>query len=147
VVLRTFSKIYGLAGLRVGFAVGQREVIGLLERARHPFNVSSIAQAAALAALEDGQHVARTRAMNAEGRERMERGFRELGLPYAPSDANFVLVRVGPRAPEIYEALLRRGVITRPMGAFGLNEHLRITVGLPEENERLLSALAETIGS
>jgi histidinol-phosphate aminotransferase len=147
VVLRTFSKIYGLAGLRVGFAIGEKELIGLLERARHPFNVNSVAQAAALAALEDPQHVARARSVNAEGRERLEAGFRDLDLTYAPSDANFVLVRVGERASEIYEALLRRGVITRPMGAFGLNEHLRITVGLPAENERLLEALAETIRS
>ena len=146
VVLRTFSKIYGLAGLRIGFAVGDRELIGLLERARHPFNVSSIAQAAAVAALEDREHVERVRAATASGLARLEEGFRGLGLSFPESDTNFVLVRVGPEARHVYEALLRRGVITRPLGAFGLSEHLRITVGLPEENERLLETLREVLG-
>jgi histidinol-phosphate aminotransferase len=146
VVLRTFSKIYGLAGLRIGFAVGSPELVGLLERARHPFNVSSLAQAGALAALGDDEHVARARSVNAEGVERLERGFREMELLFAPTDANFVLVRIGPNAGEVYERLLRRGVITRPMGAFGLPEWLRVTVGLPEENERLLAELAGALG-
>jgi histidinol-phosphate aminotransferase len=145
VVLRTFSKIYGLAGLRIGYAVGDRELVELLDRARHPFNVNSIAQAAALAALEDREHVARAREMNEKGLARLESGFRELGIPFAESDANFLLARVGPEAAEIYDALLHRGVITRPMEAFGLTEHLRITVGLPEENERLLGALREVL--
>jgi histidinol-phosphate aminotransferase len=146
-VLRTFSKVYGLAGLRVGFAVGDPELIGMLERARHPFNVSSIAQAAALAALEDGEHVERAVGLNASGLERLEGGFRELGLSFAPSDANFVLVQVGDRAEQVYQALLQRGVITRPLGAFGLGEHLRVTVGTPEENERFLKALREVLGA
>ena len=145
VVLRTFSKIYGLAGLRIGYAVGDPELIGLLECARHPFNVSSIAQTAALAALKDREHVERAREMNAKGIARLETGLREMGLPFAESDANFLLVQVGPRALEIYDALLHRGLITRPMVAFGLTEHLRITVGLAEENERLLTALREVI--
>ena len=143
VVLRTFSKVYGLAGLRIGFAVGDPELVGLLERARHPFNVSSLAQAAALAALGDREHVARAVTLNASGLKQLEEGFRELGLRFAPSDANFVLVRVGEGASRIYEALLQRGVITRPLGAFGLHEHLRVTVGLPTENERFLKALRE----
>jgi histidinol-phosphate aminotransferase len=143
VVLRTFSKVYGLAGLRIGFAVGDPELVGLLERARHPFNVTSLAQTAAVAALGDREHVARAVGLNASGLEQLEEAFRELGLPFAPSDANFVLVRMGQDAQRIYEALLQRGVITRPLGAFGLHEHLRVTVGLPDENERFLKALRE----
>jgi histidinol-phosphate aminotransferase len=146
-VLRTFSKVYGLAGLRVGFAVGDPELIGMLERARHPFNVSSVAQAAALAALEDAEHVQRAVELNASGLERLEKGFRDLGLWFAQSDANFVLVEVGEGAPQIYQALLERGVITRPVGAFGLREHLRVTVGTPEENERFLAALREVLAA
>ncbi|MEE8557791.1 MAG: histidinol-phosphate transaminase [Myxococcota bacterium] len=143
VLLRTFSKVYGLAGLRVGYAIGSRELCALLERARHPFNVSSIAQSAALAALEDEEHVARAVAMNGAGLVRLAEGLQELGVEFVPSDANFLLVRVGPDAKRVYEALLRAGVITRPLGAFGLDEHLRVTVGLPEENERFLKALRE----
>ena len=142
VVLRTLSKIYGLAGLRVGYAIGDSELIGYLERARHPFNVSSLAQAAAVAALSDDEHVGRVRELTHRGLERLERGFRELGLSCVPSDANFLLVDVGAGAQDMYERLLRRGVITRPLGAFGLDRHLRVTAGLPEENERLLEALA-----
>jgi histidinol-phosphate aminotransferase len=141
VVLRTMSKIYGLAGLRVGYAVADPELSSYLERARHPFNVSSIAQSAALAALEDREHVERVRALTHEGLAQLERGFAELGLESVPTDANFVLVEVGEDAGQIYERLLRRGVITRPLGAFGLDRHLRVTAGLPEENERLLGAL------
>jgi histidinol-phosphate aminotransferase len=141
VVLRTMSKIYGLAGLRVGYAVADPELSSYLERARHPFNVSSIAQSAALAALEDREHVERVRALTHEGLAQLERGFAELGLESVPTDANFILVEVGEDAGQIYERLLRRGVITRPLGAFGLDRHLRVTAGLPEENERLLGAL------
>jgi histidinol-phosphate aminotransferase len=143
VVLRTFSKVHGLAGLRIGFAVGDPELVELLERARHPFNVSSLAQAAALAALGDREHVARAVALNALGLQQLEEGFRELGLPFATSDANFLLVRIGEGTNRVYEALLQRGVITRPLGAFGLHDHLRVTVGLPLENERLLQVLRE----
>ena len=140
-VLRTFSKVYGLAGLRVGYGIGHPELIGLLERARHPFNVNQLAQVAALAALEDAEHMACVRDLTHRGLEQLERGFDELGLRYAESDANFVLVEVGADASSLYERLLRRGVITRPLGGFGLDAHLRVTVGLPEENERVLEAL------
>jgi histidinol-phosphate aminotransferase len=145
-VLRTFSKIYGLAGLRVGYAVGDPELIALLERARHPFNVNSLAQVAAVAALEDEEHVKRVRELTARGLERLERALRELGLRFAASDANFILIEVGPGAQALYERLLRQGVITRPLGAFGLDAHLRVTVGLPEENERFLDALRRELG-
>jgi histidinol-phosphate aminotransferase len=146
VVLRTFSKIHGLAGLRVGYGVGHPELIAHLARARHPFNVNSLAQAAARAALGDPEHVARVRAITHAGLERLERGARELGLRHAQSDANFLLIEVGDRAAEIYQGLLRQGVITRPVAGFGLDRHLRVTVGLPEENERFLAALAGELG-
>lgn len=141
VVLRTFSKVYGLAGLRVGYAICDAELCGILERARHPFQVNSLAQVAARAALEDRAHVERVRALTHAGLAQLERAFDELGLRYARSDANFLLVEVGERAGELYDRLLHDGVITRPMGAFGLLRHLRITAGLPEENERLIKSL------
>jgi histidinol-phosphate aminotransferase len=144
--LRTFSKVYGLAGLRVGYAVGDPELVGYLERARHPFNVNSMAQAAALGALRDTEHLARVRELTHAGIDAFEKAFGELGLGFAKSDANFVLVEVPGDAAALYDRLLRRGVITRPVGAFGLGSHLRVTVGLPEENERFLEALRAELG-
>jgi histidinol-phosphate aminotransferase len=143
-VLRTFSKIYGLAGLRVGYAVADRELAGYLERARHPFNVSSIAEAAALAALDDHEHVARARQTNAAGFEFLTRELQRLGLQTWPSDANFLLASAPPNT---YEKLLREGVIVRPMGGFGLPNHIRITIGTAEENERLVKALGRVSGA
>ncbi len=138
IVLRTFSKIYGLAGLRIGYGVADPELASYLERARHPFNVNLVAEAAALAALDDDAHVAASQRVNAEGLETLNRELTGLGLEVVPSDANFVLVRVGAG---VYERLLHEGVIVRPMAGFGLPEHVRITVGRPEENERLVKAL------
>jgi histidinol-phosphate aminotransferase len=138
IVLRTFSKLYGLAGLRVGYGVGDPELIGYLERARHPFNVNVLAEIAALAALDDTEHVERTLRVNREGIDFLNAELPGLGIEVWPSDANFILARVGKG---VYERLLREGVIVRPVGAFGLPEHVRISVGLPEENERLVKAL------
>jgi histidinol-phosphate aminotransferase len=138
VALRTFSKIAGLAGLRIGYAVADLELAGYLERARHPFNVNRLAEVAALAALEDAEHRERSKAVNAEGIEYLSRELSALGIEVWPSDANFVLARAGVG---VYERLLREGVIVRPLHGFGLAEHLRITVGLPEENERVVKAL------
>jgi histidinol-phosphate aminotransferase len=140
VTLRTFSKLYGLAGLRVGYGVAPAPVIDALGRIRQPFNVNALALTGALAALDDEEHVCRTLAVNREGMAYLTEAFRELGLAYAPSAANFILVRVGAAA-RIYEALLRRGVIVRPMDVYGFPEHLRVTVGLPEENRRFVAAL------
>ena len=140
VVLRTFSKIYGLAGIRIGYGVCDRELASYLERARHPFNVNRLAEVAALAALEDGEHVRRTREINAAGAEYLARELARLGLESWPTDANFLLARTGA---EVYEALLRVGVIVRPMKGFGLPEHVRISIGLPEENERFIKALED----
>jgi histidinol-phosphate aminotransferase len=138
IVLRTFSKSHGLAGLRVGYGVTSPELAGYLERARHPFNLNLLAQVAALAALDDDEHVARSRELVARGIAYFERELGALGVPVVPSGANFVLARTGAG---VYEPLLREGVIVRPMAGFGLPDHIRITVGLPEENERLVKAL------
>jgi histidinol-phosphate aminotransferase len=137
-VLRTFSKIYGLAGLRIGYGVMDAELAGYLERARHPFNVNLLSEAAALAALEDAAHVERTLRVNREGAEELTRELGTLGIEVWPTDANFLLARTGAGS---YELLLREGVIVRPMGGFGLPEHVRITIGTPDQNEKLVKAL------
>jgi len=142
--LRTFSKLYGLAGLRVGYGVASAPVIDLLGRVRQPFNVNALALAGALGALDDEEHVRRTLALNREGMAFLVATFRRLGLESVPSAANFVLVRVG-QAARVYQALLRRGVIVRPMEVYGFPEHVRVTVGLPEENQRFADALAAVL--
>ncbi|MEJ5238285.1 MAG: histidinol-phosphate transaminase [Limisphaera sp.] len=143
-LLRTFSKIYGLAGLRVGYGIGVPALIAALEKVRQPFNLNRLAQVAALAALDDEEHVQRTRRNNRQGLEQLQAGCRELGLPYIPSAANFLLVRVGDGAT-VFEALQRQGVIVRPMGAYDLPEWIRISVGTPEENARCLEALQKVL--
>jgi histidinol-phosphate aminotransferase len=145
VVVRTFSKAYGLAGLRVGFAVSHPEVADVLNRVRQPFNVNLPALAGARAALGDRDHLERSVAMAGEGRDRLRAGLASLGLDVVPSIGNFVLAHVGPGARAAYEGLLRRGLIVRPVGNYGLGEHLRITVGTPEQNERCLAALASVL--
>jgi histidinol-phosphate aminotransferase len=140
VVLRTFSKIHGLAGLRIGYGIGSSEIIGGLARMRQPFNVNSIAQAAALAALDDVEHLERSRALVREGRRYYAEQLDRLGLPWVPSQANFVLVEVGAGAA-VCRAMLSRGVIVRPMDGYGMNAHVRITFGTEAENLRCISAL------
>ncbi|MCX8073674.1 MAG: histidinol-phosphate transaminase [Candidatus Binatia bacterium] len=142
--LRTFSKIYGLAGLRIGYGIAPPALVDLMDRVRAPFNVSSLAQVAALAALEDDEHVQRTREVNRRGMEFFRREFERLGLEYVPSWANFILVRVGNGA-RVYEALLRQGVIVRPMGVYGFPEHVRISIGTAAENERCVHALEQVL--
>jgi len=145
VVTRTFSKAYGLAGLRVGYAVAHPSVADMMNRVRQPFNVNSVALAAATAALDDMEFVARSYALNLQGLRQIEEGARALGLEYIPSHGNFITLRVG-KAPEIYKRLLRRGVIVRPVGGgYGLPEHLRVTIGTAEENQRFLGALAASL--
>jgi len=145
VITRTFSKAYGLAGLRVGYALAHASVADVMNRVRQPFNVNSIALTAARAALDDMEFVARSYAENLQGLRHLEEGSRALGLDYIPSHGNFITVRVG-KAPEIYKRLLRRGVIVRPVGGgYGLPEHLRVTIGTAEENERFLGALAASL--
>jgi len=141
VTLRTFSKLYGLAGLRIGYAVAPAAVIEAIGHIRQPFNVNALAQVAALAALEDRAHVEQTLAVNAAGMQFLTDGFRAAGLPFVPSAANFILVDVGAGG-RVYDALLRRGVIVRPMDAYGFPRHVRVTIGTEAENRRLLDALA-----
>jgi histidinol-phosphate aminotransferase len=140
IVTRTFSKAYGLAGLRVGFGVMHPEVADLLNRVRLPFNVNSLAQAAAQAALSDQAFVACSRELNDRGMSQLTEGFARLGLDHIPSVGNFVSVRVGA-APAIYQRLLKQGVIVRPLGAYGMPEHLRVSIGTESENAKFLSAL------
>ncbi len=144
VITRTFSKAYGLAGLRVGYALANPAVADLMNRVRQPFNVNSIALTAAAAALDDMEFVARSYAENRSGLKVIEEGARALGLEYIPSFGNFITIRVG-RAAEVFKRLLKRGVIVRPVTGYGLPEHLRVSIGTPEENERFLAALAASI--
>ncbi len=144
ITLRTFSKIYGLAGLRVGYGVAAPELIDLMNRVRQPFNVSTLAQVAAAAALGDDEHVERTREANRRGAEYLKRECERLGLAWVPSWANFLLVQVGNGA-QMYERLLRRGVIVRPMVFYGFPDHVRVTIGTAPENERFIAALEEVL--
>jgi histidinol-phosphate aminotransferase len=145
VCLRTFSKIYGLAALRVGFGYASAELAGLLTRVRQPFNANAIGQAAALAALDDHEFIQKCARENRAGLARLENGFRALGLEIVPSVANFSLVRVGDGA-RVFMELQKRGVIVRPMRPYGMPEWLRVTVGTAAQNERLLSTLAAVLG-
>jgi histidinol-phosphate aminotransferase len=145
VVTRTFSKAYGLAGLRVGYSLSQPAVADLLNRVRQPFNVNSVAQAAALAALEDGRHLEKAVRLNREGLRQLVTGLGTLGIPFVESAGNFVTVDTGRDAVAVYENMLRKGVIVRPVANYGLPNHLRISVGLLDENERLLNILGNVL--
>src|SRR5918992_331968 len=146
IVLRTFSKANSLAGLRVGYAVGDADAIALMNRIRQPFNVNSLAQVAALVALDDDNHVVECVRMNEAGRAYLYDEFRSLGVKYVPSRANFILVDVGRSAADIYQKLLHEGVIVRPLTPFGMETALRITVGTPDENRRLVKGLRTVLG-
>lgn len=142
-VLRTFSKIYGLAGLRVGYGVGPTDVIQAISKTRRAFDVGTQAQVAALASVNEHDELAERSSLTRVGRERLEQTLRDHGLePAGPAVANFLFVEVGEDAPALYQALLRQGAIVRPMGAFGAPGALRITVGTPEENAFFAEALA-----
>ena len=145
VVMRTFSKAYGLAGLRVGYAVTTPEIADLLNKARSPFNVNLVAQVAASAALDDTAHLAKTVDMVRRGREQFYTAFNAWGVPYVPSHGNFILVNVGNGAA-VFDAALARGVILRPMAGYGLPEYVRITVGTEEENARCIAVLSDILG-
>ena len=138
-VNRTFSKIYGLAGLRVGYAMGSVEVIRALWKIKPPFDVNQAAQVAAIAALADSEHVEATRKMNADGVELLTREFEALGFKVLPTQANFICVRIGERAKELVTFLESNGMIIRGLTSFGMPEHVRVTVGKPEENAFLLT--------
>jgi histidinol-phosphate aminotransferase len=143
-VLRTFSKIHGLAGLRIGYAVARSDVIDVLHRTRQPFNVNSIAQAGALAALEDDAHLRETKRVIDEGRAYLQEKFAELKIPFVPGVANFVMVNVGDGCA-VFEKMLRRKIIVRPLKGYGLPEWVRISVGTMEENRKLVAALQDAI--
>jgi len=145
-LMRTFSKIYGLAGLRVGYGIAHPELIGTLEKARQPFNLNSLGQAAAVAALDDREHVEKTCRNNAAGLRFFSEAFRGLELEFIPSSANFILVRVGD-GQGIFERLQMQGIIVRPMAGYQLAEWIRITIGRPEENQRCLAALSALVGA
>lgn len=141
VILRTFSKIYALAGLRVGYALARPEIIRAIHQVREPFNVNSLAQAAAVASLQDPGQVERSRRVNSDGREYLYREFRRLGLPYVESQANFVVVDVGRPCRPVFQGLLQRGVIIRTCDNFGMPTWIRVTVGTPPDNERFIREL------
>lgn len=144
-VTRTFSKAYGLAGLRAGFGVANKELIEMMNRIRPPFNMNSAAQTAAVAALEDQAFLKTVVDSNTKERARLAAFFNELGLDQLPSQANFIMVRVGLKAAEINEAMLRRGVILRPLKSYGLPEYMRISVGSREENDIFMKAFREAL--
>ncbi|MBI5562660.1 MAG: histidinol-phosphate transaminase [Deltaproteobacteria bacterium] len=144
IVLRTFSKIYGLAGLRAGYGVAPPEMLDYMNRVRQPFNVNSLAQIAAIAALDDREHLKATLDNNARGLEYLFREIKALGFECVPTEANFFLVKVGD-GRKVYDGLLRKGVIVRPMASYNLPEFIRVTVGLPAENERFVCAFAEVV--
>jgi len=145
VVLNTFSKVYGLAGLRVGYGIARPEIAALLNQVRSPFNVNLIAQSAATAALGDHDHIARSVALNTEGRAYFYREFDRLGLPYVPSEANFVLVDVARDSLAVFNQLLNHGVIIRAGAGLGLPQHIRVTVGTPEQNARFIHCLESVL--
>jgi histidinol-phosphate aminotransferase len=144
-ILRTFSKVYGLAGLRIGYGIGRPELLSAMNRLRTPFNTSGVAQAAALAALDDNEHVTRCIETNATERKRLSEGLARLGFRPVPSEANFVFMVVGPEAKALSDDLLQMGVIVRPLGWMGFPEAIRISVGTAEENDKCLSAVARVI--
>ena len=145
IVTRTFSKAYGLAGLRVGYALAQPDVADLLNRVRQPFNVNSLALSAAAAALDDAEFLAESKRINDAGMAQLTAGFAAMGLTWIPSAGNFVCVRVG-EAGAVFQALLRKGVIVRPVANYGLPEFLRVSIGLAWQNDRFLAALREILG-
>jgi histidinol-phosphate aminotransferase len=145
VVTRTFSKVHGLAGLRVGYAVSHPSVAEVLNRIRQPFNVNALALAGATAALDDAAHVSRGVALARSGREQLRSGLEALRVRVLPSIANFVLAQVGPRAAAVYDGMLRRGVIVRPVANYGLKEHLRITIGTAAQNARCIEAMRDSL--
>jgi len=145
IVMRTFSKAYGLAGLRIGYGVAPEECVRLLNRVRQPFNVNAMAQAAALAALDDEEHVARTREMVREGMDYICEAMARIGVPAVRGAANFLLVETG-NGRQVFQALQRMGVIVRPMDGYGLPDTVRVTVGMPGQNERFVVALSSVLG-
>lgn len=141
-ILRTFSKMYGLAGLRIGYGIGRKDIIGEMNKLRPPFNTSSIAQKAALWALQDENHLQRTRQINEQGKTYLYKELDSIGMKYVPTEANFIFMPLEHDAHTLYTILLKQGVIVRPMG----QHEIRVTIGLPEENKRFIDALKKVMG-
>lgn len=146
IVLRTFSKIYGLAGLRVGYGVAVPEIIKNLNRVREPFNVNLVAQAAAIAALKDEAHYRKSREVNIEGKQYLYEQFTAMGLAYVPTETNFIFVDVNRDSRDVFQEMLKQGVIVRTGDIFGYDTYLRVTIGTPRQNERFIKALREVLG-
>ncbi len=145
-VMRTFSKVYGLAGLRVGYGIGDTPVLDAMNKLRTPFNLAGVSQAAALAALDDAEHVNRSIRENAAERARLTKGLLELGLRPVRSHTNFVFIDIGPEAQELCDELLQEGVIVRPLGWMGFPEAIRVSVGIASENDKLLGVMGRLLG-
>lgn len=145
IALRTFSKIYGLAGIRVGYGIAREDLIAHISRVKEPFNVNSLAQVGARACLRDREHVARVKEETMAGREYLYRELTDLGLSYVPTETNFLLVDTGRDSRQVFQALLREGVIVRSGDIFGLPAHVRVTIGGEEENRRFVEALARVL--
>ena len=143
IILRTFSKIYGLAGLRIGYGIAKKEFIQYLERCRQPFNVNLLAQEAAQAALSDADFVKKSRKIAAEGKEYLYQSLEKMGIEYIPSATNFILLNLKRDGIEVFRKLLKKGVIIRDMRQYGLKDFIRVTVGLKEENVRFVKAFKE----
>jgi histidinol-phosphate aminotransferase len=139
--LRTFSKIYGLAGLRIGYGISRPGITEMMNKVRQPFNTNSLAQTAALAALGDRKHVEKSIAVNNEGKQYLYQSFRQLGISYIPTEANFIMFETAQDAKDVFDRLMKQGVIIRPMGP----KRLRVTIGLPEENKRFVAELEKII--
>ena len=146
VILRTFSKIYGLAGLRVGYGISNKQLISDLNKTRTPFNVNSIAQSAAAAALEDNDFVKQSLSVNEEGKRFLYAAFERLGLEYYPTQANFIYVKVNKDCTEVFEKLMNMGVTIRPMKSFGVNDAIRVTIGTADQNVFFIDCLEKVLG-
>ncbi len=147
IILRTFSKIYGLAGLRVGYGIGSPEVIDLLNKARSPFNVNSLAQVAALASLEDEDQVNQSKSLVREGKEFLYSNLRRLKVSFIPTQANFILIKIGKKAKDVEGELLKKGIIVRGMGAYNLPHYIRVTIGTKPQNEEFIKNLQTILSS
>ena len=145
ILLRTFSKAYGLAGLRIGYGIANEEIIDYLNRVRPPFNVNSVAQAAALAALDDDEHIEKSVESNKRGKEFLYREFERLGIKYVKTYSNFILFDVGEDADSVYNKLLKKGIIVRSMSGYGYRTMLRVTIGTMDENEMFIGGLREVL--
>lgn len=146
ITIRTFSKIYGLAGLRIGYAVASESITTYVNRVRQPFNVNSVAQIAALAAMDDDNHLSYTKEVNRTGMEFLEKGFNSLGIKFIKSYTNFILIDLQQDTMPVYQKLLKDGVIIRPVEGYGLKSHLRVTIGTERENRKLIQSLKKVLG-